>query len=152
MSPSGRRLGRMLVVLALIVATILSGYALATMGWSGVPTALVAVAGVALVLGIRRCYLVPSIAALEAGIEIVNPFRRLVVPWPDVVDVTPGPAGLVIRRHHGRPVVAWAVQKNNLAMWIRRREPADEVADELKRITASHDRGPTSGLDLGVPA
>jgi hypothetical protein len=149
-SLAGRLAGWTLVILGVATPVVATSYAFATQGWSGAG-ALFSFAFGLLAVGGWRGGLVPQVAATEAGVEIVNPLRRFLVAWTDVADITPGYFGLVIRRRSQKPVVAWAVQKANVSTWTAKHTRADDVAEELMRIAASHHRGPRSGLDLGLP-
>jgi hypothetical protein len=82
--------------------------------------------------------LTPFIAVRSEGIEIRNPHARQMVPWDDIVDITPGYFGLTIRRRTGPDVVAWAVQKSNIARWTRHHTRADDVAEILRKEAIEH--------------
>jgi hypothetical protein len=79
----------------------------------------------------------PLLGASDEGIVVRNPVRTTLVPWADVEQCSPSSLGLVIERHSGRPVVAWAVPKPNVARWLRRRTRADEVAAALDERAAA---------------
>jgi Bacterial PH domain len=81
----------------------------------------------------------PRLSASGDGIAVRNPLRTTVVPWSDVERCVPGALGLVIERRAGtgKPVVAWAVRKPDLALWLRRRTRADEVAAALEERAVS---------------
>ena len=81
----------------------------------------------------------PQLAATDDGVEARNPLRTALVPWADVERCVPSSLGLVIERREGtgRPVVAWAVQKPNVARWLGRRTRADEVAAALEAQAAA---------------
>jgi Bacterial PH domain len=82
----------------------------------------------------------PRLATSAEGVVVRNPLRTTVVPWADVERCEPSSLGLVIERRAGtgKPVVAWAVQKSNLAGWLRRRTRADEVAAAIEERAGSH--------------
>jgi hypothetical protein len=68
-------------------------------------------------------------------------FERVDVPYRDIALVGVSYAGLTIRRGSGgRLVVAWAVQKSNIARWLHRRTRADEVADVIRARAESRGR------------
>jgi hypothetical protein len=50
--------------------------------------------------------------------------------------VRPGYHGLEITTRQGDVAVAWAVQKSNLARWLKRRTRADDVAAVLEQMAA----------------
>ena len=89
-------------------------------------------------IGGWRYGLHPSLAATAEGVVIRNPFRRIVVPWRQVVGVLPGSSGLIVLRTDHRPVKAWAVQKANWSHFLGKRRRADEVAQYLIRSAKRH--------------
>jgi hypothetical protein len=83
----------------------------------------------------------PLLGVNDNGVLVQNPIRSVFIPWRDVAGCSPSYGGLVIRRRHGWPVVAWAVQKSRLAQRTGYRVRADAVADYIearaKRMTSS---------------
>lgn len=82
----------------------------------------------------------PLLGVNADGVVVQNPIRRIVIPWRDIVSCSPSYGGLVIRRRHGWPVVAWAVQKSRFAERTGYRVRADVVAEYIearaKRMTS----------------
>jgi len=60
-----------------------------------------------------------------------NPLSTTRVASADILDCTPGYSGLAISTRSGT-VVAWAVQKSNLASWLHESTRADDVATFIK--------------------
>jgi hypothetical protein len=75
----------------------------------------------------------PFIEARHEGLIVQNQWRRYDIPWADIKKVTPGYYGLVIERHDGPTVRAWAVQKSNWAAFRNWETRADRVAHEIAR-------------------
>ena len=114
-------------------------------GDGGVGTSLLVAAVCAVVaLAIWRWTVHPLLAVSAAGITVRNPLRSYVVAWEDVVAVAPTSLGLAMKlRGGGRPLVAWAVTKSNVAIRLGRRSRADEVAEYVVgRTTARSARRP----------
>ncbi len=82
-----------------------------------------------------RITIVPYIEAREEGLYIRNPFRILLISWPEILDCEPGYYGLTIRRADGEEVTAVAVQKWNAAEWFHLQTKADRVCDYIKSRT-----------------
>jgi hypothetical protein len=80
------------------------------------------------------------IEARTEGLFLRNPWREWLISWSSIAGATPGYYGIRIQRCDGPPVVAWAVQKPNVAKWTGRRSRADEVAEAIV-ATAKGDDG-----------
>ncbi|MDT5232519.1 MAG: hypothetical protein QOI39_3019 [Mycobacterium sp.] len=117
---------------ALIVNDLMSGSSRPLAGLAFVPVAVIVV-----VQGYKYA-LTPFIAAREDGIEVRNPRDHHMIPWDDVVDISPGSLGLTIRRRTDSDVVAWAVQKSNIARCTRNHTRADDVAAILRNDAVEH--------------
>jgi hypothetical protein len=125
----GTRVGAGLLS-AVGVALAVSGVVVAAGGdWTG-GLAVMVVFGLFPVFG-WRWGTHPLLATSDDGVTVRNPVRSAVVPWDEVGRCAPTSLGLAIERVDGRPVVAWAVQKPNVARWLRRRTRADEVAETI---------------------
>jgi hypothetical protein len=70
----------------------------------------------------------PWIAADSGGVTVRNPLSIRRFPYSDIAAATPGYYGIAIRTRSGRGVVAVAVQKSNLSVWMNREVRADRVA------------------------
>jgi hypothetical protein len=122
--PAGR-LAAILVVMAWasLVAGVSAGGAatgIVLALWSGL-----------LVVGLAawRWAFVPYVALTASAVVVQNRVSRLQVAYRDIESVRAGYRGLMITRAGARPVVAWAVQKSNIASWSHKRTRADEVAE-----------------------
>lgn len=80
-----------------------------------------------------RWAFVPYVA-LEPGVLLVqNRLGRCHrIAYTDVAMINAGYYGLTIRRHSGPRVVAWAVQKSNVASWTHKPTRADAIADTIR--------------------
>jgi hypothetical protein len=82
----------------------------------------------------------PLVGVNAAGVLVRNPIRSIFIPWRDIVGCSASYGGLVIRRRHGWPVVAWAVQKSQLSRRMGYQTRADVVAEYIearaKRMTS----------------
>ncbi len=75
----------------------------------------------------------PRLVATDAGIEVVNPFRRTTIDWDDITAIAPGENGLVVATEDG-VTEAWCVQKSNRAAKRGEVTRADRIAHELLDI------------------
>jgi hypothetical protein len=66
-------------------------------------------------------------------ITVVNPIVTRHVKWTDIdaFDITTSYSGLAIHLTDGSTLIAMAVTKSNLMMWLRRQTRADEIVAEL---------------------
>jgi hypothetical protein len=87
-------------------------------------------------VGMFRVGVWPALIATSDGLVIRNPVRRHVVAWEDIERLEPGYYGIVIFRRHGRPVIAVAVQKSNVASATGVIARADRVIAKLEAIAA----------------
>jgi hypothetical protein len=127
-------LGAVLLVAA--VAAIVNGQPAAAAG-------LLAVA-VVVPLGawpLWRLAFAVSITLEPTKVVIRNPAGTRVVSLEEISAVRPGYYGLTFVLTGGRQVTAWAVQKWNLATWLRLRTRADEIADEILAARPSRPTG-----------
>ncbi|MGC5022645.1 PH domain-containing protein [Micromonospora sp. DT47] len=109
------------------------------LGWANVFVSLLASLG-ALVSWFRFAFR-PSVVLTDTEVIVRNPNGSQHVSLRDVAKVEPGYGGLTITTSTGERVVAWAVQKSNLATWTGRHTRADEVAASI--IAASRSRAVT---------
>ncbi len=123
------RLGALAGYLVTIVFAAI-GVAVAVRGLVGVSVLLFITAAVA-GLATWRCASVPFIASSPEGIVVQNPLLRRTIPWQSVRRIQGGYYGLRITTKEGDTVIAWAVQKSNVAKWTKRRTRADRVATAL---------------------
>lgn len=86
------------------------------------------------VLGALR----PYVRADEGGLHVQNPIRRLELSWAEITEVLPGYHGLEITTRDGEMEIAWAVQKSNLAGWLKRPTRADDAAVFLQQTASKH--------------
>ena len=70
----------------------------------------------------------PWIAADSDGVTVRNPVSIRRFPYPDIAAAPPDYYGTAIRATSGRGIVAVAVQKSNLSLWMNREARADRVA------------------------
>jgi hypothetical protein len=135
---------------ALLVAVALASAIGGGDGGAGTSLLVAAVCAV-VALAIWRWTVHPLLGVSADGITVRNPLRSYLVAWEDVVAVAPTALGLAIkRRGGGRPLVAWAVTKSDVAIRLGRRTRADEVAEYVVgRTTARSAR--RAGLQDGVP-
>lgn len=127
-------------IVVFIVAVVAGTVDLAVNGEPGI--VLVALVGghpllLVSVLGALR----PFISADTEGVHVQNPVRRHNLSWEEIREVVPGYHGLEIMTREDEMVIAWAVQKSNLAGWLSRRTRADDVADFLQQAA---EQGPDS--------
>lgn len=126
-STAGRVAGVVLVVgwLALALGITLGG------GAPGGAVALIWWSGLLLVPWVWRWAFVPYVALKADGVFIQNRITSKFVPYPEITRVSGGYYGLTLRTSRGDVVIAWAVQKSNLARWLHRQTRADEVAQAI---------------------
>ncbi|GAA4632841.1 hypothetical protein GCM10023196_067970 [Actinoallomurus vinaceus] len=75
----------------------------------------------------------PSISLTSTELVLRNKSRTERVDLRTIEAVMPSSEGLVVFVG-GRPAyVGWAVQKSNLAMWLRRVGRADQVAEQIRQ-------------------
>lgn len=63
------------------------------------------------------------------AVEVVGLVTRRRIGWHEVVGATPGYWGLQIDLRDGSVVIAGAVQKANVSVWLGRRTRSDELAE-----------------------
>jgi hypothetical protein len=80
----------------------------------------------------QRCRLVLT----DSSLVVVNPVRTQVIALQDIVDATPGAAGLVIETASVRHVRAFAVQTSHLAEWLRLPSRADDISYQVRLAAA----------------
>jgi hypothetical protein len=76
-------------------------------------------------------------------VRIQNPVRRHDLAWAEIETVVAGYDGVEITTRGDDVVVGWAVQKSNLARWLRRRTRADDVAEFLAQAAKAAPGDPT---------
>ncbi|WP_158244945.1 PH domain-containing protein [Verrucosispora sp. ts21] len=79
----------------------------------------------------------PAVILTDNDVTVRNPSGSRRVPLDEVVMVEPGYGGLTITTASGDPVVAWAVQKSNLAKWKGWHTRADDVAATIMSASRS---------------
>lgn len=133
------RLGRVSMGLAELGIVALFAGLVAT-DTSNLPGAIVVVGVVSLFSW--RGVLAPYIEVTKAALVVRNPLRRWVIPWEEIVDVRPGYSGLTIQRVTKSPIVAWAVQKMNISVWLGWRTRADDVSEAINDYRQQRVRHP----------
>ncbi|MFG1681378.1 hypothetical protein ACGFNP_14540 [Nonomuraea sp. NPDC049269] len=81
-----------------------------------------------------RCWLLgvrPNITLTEDSVVVRNPYKTYRVSLAEISMVSGGYHGLCFTLTDGRQIVAWAVQKSNIARWLGRRTRADGVTERL---------------------
>ena len=73
-----------------------------------------------------------SLTLTPAEVIVRNPFGTSRIPLPDITDVKAGYGSLAIRRADRTTITAWAVQKANIATWLRRHTRADDVVEAIR--------------------
>jgi hypothetical protein len=138
-------------ILGFIAAVVAGSVVLVSGGEPGVLLAIL-LGGHPLLLIAVLGSLRPFVSADTEGLRVQNPVRRFDLPWAEIAEVLPGYSGLEITTRDDEVVIAWAVQKSNLAGWLKRRTRADDVADLLQNAAAGHepDSSTTAG-DLAHP-
>jgi len=111
--------GQIVVILLFVAAAFLASW------WVGL---IVALAGAALATRLWVLILRPRTVLTAAGIEIRDGRNSVSVPWTDVQVCAAGFGGITIGCTDGRLVLARYPRKSNLARWLNRYTPADEVA------------------------
>lgn len=119
-----------------VLALIPLPMAVAWLLWDSVPVSLFA--GLGALAAWWRFSLYPAVILTETELIVRNPYGQRRVALPDVVDAAPGYGGLTVTTSTGEHVVAWAVQKSNLATWTGRRTRADEVAEAIVAVGRRH--------------
>jgi hypothetical protein len=87
---------------------------------------------VVLGFGVWRWSFAPYIELTQTEVVVQNPLVRRTILYAEVDDVRTAIGGLEVRRHVGKPVAVWAVQKSTWAMPSRRTARIDEVADAIR--------------------
>lgn len=122
-------------VLALIPLLVVATWLL----WGNVTVSLLA--GLGALAGWWRFALRPSVILTGTELIVRNPYGQRHVALADVVDAAPGYGGLTVTTSTGKRVVAWAVQKSNLATWTGRHTRADEAAAAIVAAGGRHQAG-----------
>lgn len=77
------------------------------------------------------------------GLEVVGLWSRRWIEWSRVCSASPGYWGVEVSLSDGSTVVAGAVQKANVSVWLGRRTRADEVADFINaRVSGARRTSP----------
>ncbi len=98
--------------------------------FAGVAFALFAAVGPA-VLALRYAFRA-RVTATDDALLVVGCFSERRIPWSDVVGADPGYSGITVHLRDGSSVVAAAVQKANLSVWLGHRTRADAVAGFIR--------------------
>lgn len=80
------------------------------------------------IVWVQRCRVVCS----SDAVEVVGLVTRRRIGWHEVVGANPGYWGLQIHLRDGSVVVAGAVQKANVSVWLKRRTRSDELAELIE--------------------
>lgn len=80
------------------------------------------------IVWVQRCRIVCATDALE----VVGLVTRPRIAWHEVVGSRPGYWGVQIHLRDGSVVVAGAVQKANVSVWMKWRTRADELAELIE--------------------
>jgi hypothetical protein len=75
----------------------------------------------------------PKVCLTPEALVVRNPLWTRRIGRENVVSAKPSYFGVVIRRRAGRPCVAWALQKANVAEWTGRQTRADRAASLITR-------------------
>jgi len=97
---------------------------------AGVAFALFAAAGPA-VLALRYAFRA-RIVATDDALVVVGCLSKRKIPWSDVIGADPGYSGITVHLRDGSSVVAGAVQKANVSVWLGRHTRADAVAGFIR--------------------
>jgi Bacterial PH domain len=112
--------------------------------FSADPRTVDRVTGVMFVLGAAFGYWLfavrPRLTLRADRLVVQNPVRRHDIAMSAVLGARAGYSGIVIDVRPNRTVVAWAVQKSNLAGWLGRKTYADEVAARIMAAAYAPDR------------
>ena len=73
----------------------------------------------------------PFVATSADGIVVQNPLLRRTIAWNNIHQIDGGYYRLRIRTRDGETIVAWAIQKSNVARWTHTRTRSDDVATAL---------------------
>jgi len=115
---------QILVIMLFVAAVFLASW------WVGL---IVAAAAVVLIVRLWALILRPSIVVDADGLEIRDGRNSLHVPWADVQVCAAGFGGITIGCTDGRLVLARYPRKSNLAQWLNRQTPADDLAQYFER-------------------
>ena len=80
----------------------------------------------------------PRISVTPTAVVIVNPLRRTRVKLDDIANVEPGWGGIAISTIDGATIMAWAVQRSNVSLWLHRKTRADAVAAAIRAAVDKH--------------
>ncbi|MET8262181.1 PH domain-containing protein [Micromonospora sp. NPDC005553] len=80
----------------------------------------------------------PAVILTDTEVILRNPNASQHIALRDVRIVDAGYGGLTITTSTNERVVAWAVQKSNLAKWTGRHTRADDVAASITRASRSY--------------
>jgi len=106
--------------------------------WSMMARPVVAILVAALgLVGWFLAVLRPFVALSDTELVIRNPWGLRRVELSDISRVDVGYSGLTITTTTGSQIVAWAVQKSNLAKWTGRQTRADQVAATINAVVES---------------
>ena len=81
----------------------------------------------------QRCRLILT----DESVVVVNAVRTTVLPLPEVIEVTPGDAGMEIETRTRGTVRVFAVQTSILSEWLRLDSRADDIGDEIRLAAAA---------------
>jgi hypothetical protein len=83
-------------------------------------------------LGVWRWAFVPKVELTRENLLVQNPFGHVaVIPYTKISGAQVGYSGIMVQMRDGSRVLAWAVQKSNMARWAKKRSRADDVADAI---------------------
>ncbi|MFI7440782.1 hypothetical protein [Nonomuraea indica] len=140
-----------------VLGALISTGVFIVLGWSGAyvaggdgPDAFISalvLIGAGLLCGSAAVYCClqsvrPCIMLTDDSVIVRNPYKTQHISLAGVARVSAGYDGICITMRDGSQIVAWAVQKSNLARWLGRRTRADAVVDRLMdAATAAHGNG-----------
>lgn len=81
------------------------------------------------------------VALTDPELVVITTLSAHHVPWSEVEAAVPTDSGLRIYLKGGHSILAGAVQKSNLSVWLGRRTRADELADEISRRSGATEIG-----------
>lgn len=94
--------------------------------------AMVFVSAALLPFFVWRCAFHCSIELSSDTLVVRNPFTTQVVQLADIVTVESGYSGIEIRLRNGKKRTAWAVQRANLSLLLRRETRSDRIVAEIR--------------------
>ncbi|MFI6458708.1 PH domain-containing protein [Streptosporangium amethystogenes] len=96
----------------------------------------------------------PLLRLTDDAVVVRNPYERTrQIPLVEIMDLSAGSSGIEITTTRGTTVVAWAVQKSNLAQWLGWQTRADMVTRKLgDAVAAAQVESSNNASGGGTPA